>query len=202
MVSASAKVRPTYVGSSSIVIPSGSTTSLVLNVPAGVQNGDLLIAFVCGAVGGVTDWIQTNFTWAVEENGSKPNLGIAYRTANSEPSSYTFTTSSSRPLGGVMIAYRGAAFDQAGTLSSTETANAITVSEDNSILIGYWAVEQTNQTFGTPSGMTSRGVSYTAGNAPNWAVFVQDVSAGSTGTKTSTSGGSTESSALISIKPA
>ena len=197
----SVKSRPTFVGVSQTDSGSSNATTLTLNVPAGVQNGDLLIAAVFGGNGLVGDWAQTSWTWAVEQNDAAPNLGIAYRTASSEPASYSFTTTSSRRLGGMIMAFRGASWDVAGTLATaTYTASAITVSQANSILIGAWGVDDANVTWTAPSGMTEIS-KYAGGNRANFAAYREDVNAGSTGTRTaSTASGSARSCVLFSIK--
>lgn len=198
----SVKSRPTFVGVSQTDTGSSNTTTLTLNVPAGVQNGDLLIAVVFGSGGNVNDWVQTSWTWAVEQVNNSPNLGIAYRTASSEPSSYSFTTATSRRLGGMIMAFRGAAWDVTGTLATdTYTASSITVSEANSILIGAWGVNASNQTWTAPSGMTEVS-KYEGSNSANFAAYREDVNAGSTGTRTASTGStSARSCVLFSIKP-
>lgn len=198
----SVKSRPTFVGVSQTDTGSSSTATLTLNVPAGVQNGDLLIAVVFGGGGNVDDWAQTSWTWAVEQNDVAPNLGIAYRTASSEPASYSFTTTSARRLGGMIMAFRGASWDVAGTLATaTYAASAITVSEANSILIGAWGVDAANTTWTAPSGMTEVS-KYEGANRANFAAYREGVDAGSTGTRTaSTASTSARSCVLFSIKP-
>lgn len=198
----SVKNRPTFVGVSQTDSGGTGSTSLTLNVPAGVQNGDLLIAVVFGSGGAVGDWIQTSWTWAVEQNNAATNLGISYRIASSEPASYAFTTTTSRRLGGMIMAFRGAAWDIAGTLATaTYTASSITVSEANSILIGAWSVDVNTQTWTAPSGMTQIS-KYEGANRANFATYREDVNAGSTGTRTaSTASTDTRSCVLFSIKP-
>lgn len=205
MTSASAKPRPTLVATTSTTSTGNNATSITLTVPAGVQNGDLLIAVVC--VGGnnpVDDWIQTSFTWPIENATTMPCVGVAYRTANSEPASYDFTVTSGQRLGGGMLAYRGAAWDVAGAITFSQTPTGITVSEANSVLLGFWAAAAGSPTtFSTPSGMAATGCTFTSSGNPNWAVFSEDVNAGATGaTRTSTSSGSPDGSVLFSIKPA
>lgn len=198
----SAKSRPTFVGVSQTDTSSSNSTSLTLNVPSGVQNGDLLIATVFGGGGNVNDWIQTSWTWAVEQVNNNPNLGIAYRTASSEPASYSFTTTTGRRLGGMIMAFRGAAWDVTGTLATdTYTASSITVSEANSILIGVWGVNANSLTWTAPSGMTEVS-KYEGANTPNFAAYREDVNAGSTGTRAaSTASTGNRSCVLVSIKP-
>jgi len=196
----STKARPTFVGVSQ-TDPGNNASSLSINVPSGVQNGDLLIATVFSN-GSVTDWIQSSFTWALESATSTPGFGIAYRIADSEPSSYSFTVANNRRLGGQIIAFRGAEWDTIGTLATaTYTANSINVSQPNSVLIGAWAVDATSQVWTAPSGMDLVS-NYAGGNSPQFATYREDVDAGSTGTRTaSTASTSPRSCVLFSIKP-
>jgi len=197
----SVKSRPTFVGVSQTDTGSSNVTTLTLNVPAGVQDGDLLIAAVFGGGGNVGDWAQTSWTWAIEQTNA-PNLGVSYRTASSEPASYSFTTTTARRLGGMIIAFRGASWDVAGTLATaTYTASAITVSEANSILIGAWGVDDSNVTWTAPSGMTEIS-KYAGGNRANFAAYREDVNSGSTGTRTASADSTNaRSCVLFSIKP-
>lgn len=198
----SVKSRPTFVGVSQTDSSASNISSLTLNVPSGVQNGDLLIAVVFAGNNAVDDWAQTSWTWAIEQNNAVPNLGIAYRTASSEPASYSFTTTQATRLGGMIMAFRGAAWDVTGTIATaTYTASSITVSQANSILIGAWGVDAANVTWTAPSGMTEVS-KYQGGNRANFAVYREDVNAGSTGTRAaSTASGQTRSCAMVSIKP-
>lgn len=196
----STKAGPTFVGVSQTDPTSSNISSLSISVPTGVQNGDLLIAAVFSG-DTVDDFSQSSFTWALERVNNKPSFGIAYRIADSEPSSYAFTVSIARRLGGQIMAFRGAAWDVIGTLAnSTYTASSIDVSESNSALIGAWAVNASSQTWTPPSGMTE--ISANSENRPVFATYRQDVGSGSTGTRTaSTPSTSERSCVLFSIKP-
>ena len=97
-------------------------SSLTVSKPAGVVQNDLLIAFM-GA-----DTTGTSYTWTgdtgwteIADQGSGGALRIAYKVAaSSEPSTYTFTASGGgATLRGAILAYRGAAYDAIGSISST-----------------------------------------------------------------------------------
>lgn len=101
----------TFVGSESN--SSNGTGSVAVNVPAGVQDGDLLVAIVSEANNG--DW-NIPSGWTRDEDGllvgggggSKPETDVFIRTAPaSPPSSYTFTNTGTNDIAGIILAYRG-----------------------------------------------------------------------------------------------
>lgn len=204
LIRATGAGRPEFIGVSQTNSTASNTTSLTVNVPTGVQNGDLLIA-VLFANDTVADFAQTGFTWALEHS-ARPSLGVAYRVASNEPSSYTFTTTGSRRLGGQIIAFRGGAWDTIGAIATgnTYTANSITAAASDSVLIGAFAADVISRTWGAPSGMTVVS-EWEGGNRPVFATYRQDIEAGTTGTRQATlSGALTDQAAavLFSIKPA
>jgi len=89
-----------YRGGSSSSAPSG--LSLTLSVPAGVQNGDLLVATLAdwpGALTGPSGWTRALL--------ASPNQGVWYRVAANEPASYTWSGSLSSSWAGVIDAFSG-----------------------------------------------------------------------------------------------
>jgi hypothetical protein len=189
-----------------------ASSTLTINKPSGVVEGDLLVAIT--AFGSLTD--SNNATWTGDtgwteayDQGANPNIRVAWKVAGaSEPASYTFTTSlTSGGHGGVVLAFRGAAFDVCGTAvvaasGGNVTASAITVSEANSILLGFWFEYANIASFSTPSGMTLL-LDGSGSAAPDFDTFYQNVDAGSSGTKTSGPGAGTRNvgGILLSIKP-
>jgi hypothetical protein len=204
IIAASAS-RPaiTLVGTTQTDPGSTNVSSLNLAVPSGVLNNDLLIAVVTGHSNLVTDWVQTSFTWAAEQNNSSPNLSVAYRIASSEPSSYSFTVSTQRQLGGFMLAYRNALWDTNSAISTTLTAASITVGFSRSTILSCAARDTNSASYTAPAGMTTLVSSLTA-NRCNFAIASQsNVAAGSTGSKVHTLGSNgNTASVLLSIKPA
>lgn len=203
--------RPTYVAGVAFGETTASST-LTINKPTGVAAGDLLVSIV--AFGAISD--SNNATWTgdtgwteVYDQGVNPNIRVAWKVAgSSEPASYTFTTSvSSGYHGGVVLAFRGAAFDVCGSAvvaasGGNVTASAITVSEANSILLGFWFTTANIASFSTPSGMTLL-IDGSNSTNPDFDTFYQNVGAGSSGTKTSGPGAGTRNvgGILLSIKP-
>lgn len=206
MGSASERPRPTVVGTNEQEITSNVTT-LTFNVPAGTQNGDLMVAMMAGGGGdnNVGDWVNANWTWAVERT-TRPNLAIAYRVASSEGSTVSFTTTGSCKLGGVLRVFRGAAWGVTGSVATgtgtTLTASGITVPQDNSILLGHFATSAQSDSWTNSSGMTKIEELDQDNSAHSWYIATQDVNAGATGTRAVSYGSSNDWQAvLVSISP-
>ena len=202
----SAKARPTVVGTDEQEITSNVTT-VTFNIPAGTQNGDLMVALVAGGGGSndVGDWANANWTWAAERT-TIPNLAVAYRVASSEGSTVNFTTTSSCKLGGILRVFRGASWGTAGTVatgtSTSVTASSITVPDNNSILLGHFAQEANNVTWTNSSGMTKIAELDSDSFSHSWYIATQDVDAGATGSRTLTTNNNNGWQAiLVSISP-
>ena len=94
------------------VAVSGSST-LVLNVPAGVQSGDYLIAFIHNQNSGATvdtscsGWTRINAAFIPSDYGSRVTGMYAKVATGSEPASYTFAVSSGGRSVGFIAAYSG-----------------------------------------------------------------------------------------------
>lgn len=202
----SAKARPTVVGTDQQENDSNVTT-LTFNIPAGTQNGDLMVALVAGGGGSnnVVDWANANWTWAAERT-TIPNLAVAYRVASSEGSTVSFTTTNSCKLGGILRVFQGASWGAAGTVatgtSTSVTASSITVPDNNSILLGHFAIANDNITWTNSSGMTKIAELDDDAFSHSWYIATQDVAAGATGSKTITTNSSGGWQAiLVSISP-
>lgn len=200
------KARPTVVGTNEQEITSNVTT-LTFNIPAGTQNGDLMVALVAGGGGNnnVGDWANANWTWAAERTSS-PNLAVAYRIASSEGSTVSFTTTNSCKLGGILRVFRGAAWGTAGTVNTGSgtslTATGITVPDNNSILLGHFAIQTGNVTWTNGSDLTKIAELDSDSFSHSWYIATKDVDAGATGNKALTSSGNADWEALlVSISP-
>lgn len=89
----------------------GSATSLVINVPAGTVNGDLLLLF---GTNSLPSAYNTPAGWTPLESpgiGSTGDSALFYRVASSEPASYTlaFSSATAWDSAAVMVCYSGAA---------------------------------------------------------------------------------------------
>ncbi len=182
-----------------------NTASLVLNKPTGTADGDLMVAFMWGRLSATTWTGDTGWTEALDQ-GAAPAMRVAWKVAASEGSSYTFTASSSaeRPAGAILT-YRKASIDAVGaSVVTTADASAIVasgVTAAGGILLAFYASAIAPDTFTTPTGMASVTglITDTFDNAGN--IFAQKITAGSTGTRSSTpSASAAHGGILISLK--
>lgn len=190
--------RPVFVAAASTQ-NSGSSSSLVINKPAGTAAGDLMVAIV-----GVGDGIPTTRSWTgdtgwteVADEGNSPGLRVAWKIAASEGSSYTFTCSGSTLLGGSILTYRGThqttpisvvgavGRDTSASNGTTLTAAGVTVPSNLSILIAAFNTTGESVTLSTPTNMASR-ASNSDATKPSWNICDQDVESGASGDRVST----------------
>lgn len=183
-----------------------NSSTLVINKPAGTQQGDLMIVFMCEEGSNYTFTGDTGWT-EIADQGSRPNLRIAYKVAGaSEPSSYTFTSSNNNhKMSGSILTYRNAAFDVIGNIATGANplvADGITVTLDNSLLLGFFIRDVTSYTISTPAGM-SQVVIDNDSTACSYGIFSQSVNSGATGTRSATVGNTSNvSGVLLALKPA
>lgn len=178
-----------------------TTSTLTINKPTDTSNGDLMILIVSVALSSTAWTFPSGWTALVgTSSSSAPNLGVAYKIASNEGSNYTVNSSSSSGrYAGAIVTYRNAAYDIIGTRSGTRTASSITVSNNNSVLLGLFATETTT-TLGTPTGFQL--ITRYSG-LPSYGIFSKSVNAGSTGNVSTSSDPFVASmSVLLSIKPA
>ncbi len=207
----SSKARPIYVNTGTRNNATGSG-SLVVNKPANVLVGDIIVVFASGGANNRT-WTAPSAAWTeVLDAGTSMSPAVFWKVATSNdetPGSYTFPSNSGgSAYNGFAIAYRGGAFDVLGTPAVTGSSNAtsvsapsITVSENSSILLAVYFTDTSNSVVSSaPTGMSLRA---SDGTRPTSLIYSQDVEAGSTGTRTITyTNGTTLSGVLASIKPA
>lgn len=179
--------------------------TLVVNKPAGTQQGDLMIAFMCEEGANFTFTGDTGWT-EIADQGVRPNLRIAYKIAGaSEGSSYAFTSSANNHLiSGSILTYRNAAFDVIGSIAENArplVVSGINVSINASVLLAFLVRDQPSYTIPTPSGM-SVVVTDNDSSACSYRIFSQSVNAGATGSRSSDLGTDVQvSGVLMSIKP-
>ena len=190
----------TYVSSATSVQNTASAT-ITVTVPS-VSNGNLMIMIVQSSTVGQTWTTPAGWTASTASGGK----AIFYRTASSEPASYTVTKSASTGTADAfIIAYANATFDTAGAFSANATPSqppAITVAAANSTIIYYVGRDSAvSVTFTTPTGYTARQADSDA-TAPGAALFdLAGVAAGSYTAPTTTPSSGTASSVVIAIKP-
>ena len=147
--------------STTAVVESG--TSITLNKPAGTAQNDLLVLWI-GYTGGGTLTPPTGFSLIQFSGGfgsPAPGIGGWYKVAGaSEPTTYTWTDSSTTPLVGWLGAYIGvdpaAPFDVAKTsnenaTTSHPTSSQMSTANPNELLVMGFAVAA-NATWTAPSG--------------------------------------------------
>jgi hypothetical protein len=144
-----------------------SATSITLDVPAGVQDDDLLVIVVTHSES--EDNVFTTpagWTLLVDElqvGGTPPSIpgtSIYYRVASSEPANYTVTGTFSSGILGALLAYRGV--DTTTPFDTTETTDTgtgappnpppITTASDNALVVAVG--------FKDSGGITSTSVGY------------------------------------------
>ncbi len=146
--------------------PGGGATTLVINAPAGVQAGDVLVAAIVGSVASGSLSVTAD-GWVVqsEQFDNLAVLTILTRVAGgSEPTSYTFnySVSASTRRGAIQ---RFSGVDNSAPMAGTPTKNngsgttatglSITTTEDDA-WVGMYVGWSANSTTFTPSGLTSR----------------------------------------------
>jgi hypothetical protein len=186
-----------FVASTTLADTAGSTTH-VMDVPAGTADGDLMVLFIVASNSAVYT-VPTGWTAAFNST----SMMSCYRTASSEPASYTVTTNSSFACSGYIATYTNAQFDTVGTVSLQATptvAPSINVAYDNSVVLDFAFVRTGSITFTTPTGFSSV-ASESNATIPSSALFSKSFNAGATGTVSTTPSSSTGNSILLAIRP-
>jgi hypothetical protein len=178
-----------------------NSTTITINVPSSVVDGDVMIMQVLGVNPG-TYTTPTGWTlWF----GTTNNRAIFYRYASSEPASYTVTSSSSTTHNAYIIAYRNAVIDVIGTISPVDDpidAPSITTTANNAyVFASYGLAGSGGTTFSTPTGFTAL-ASDSDGTPPSFGLFYKEqATAGATGTATSDISSGTGRGIQFSIIP-
>jgi hypothetical protein len=192
---------PTYVNSQ-VSVQNTAQTTIAATVPSGISNGNLLLMFVLSGSNASTWTTPSGWTLAVAGANGR---GTFWRTASSEPASYTITQSGSATANAVILAYSNAAFDVAGTQSSaltTVTPPAITVAKSNSTIVYAIGASTSVATYTTPTGYTAR-ASDSDATAPSASFFdLSGIGSGSYTAPSSTSSTGTCRAFAVAISPA
>lgn len=171
---------------------SAAGTSLVIPVPTGVQNGDVMLAAIAVRGGsGVTNMAIAGWTNLFTTNQStNVQLSVFFKVASSEPTSYTATWMGSFNAAGGIYAASGA---QTGTPLSGNQANAASVnviapsiSPSGPALLIFVGGMSAGATFTPPPTMLERlDVKSTAGAANAALEFADEIltTGGATGTR-------------------
>ena len=197
---------PVLVGSEKSTLSSAATTVSV-NKPTGVADGDILLAIMVGG-DGVGTWTgATGFSeTGLFDQGANPSLRAAIKTAASEGASYTFTCSTSLPLVAHIIALRFAALDVSGSIVTRSASGALNISGITAaggfVIAAVGSGKDAARSHSTPTGFTA--LQSKLNTDTLLSSFIKQVEPGATGTVSSTIGGGagTTAGALIGIKGA
>lgn len=180
--------------------------TLTVSKPAGTVSGDLMLAVMSAGGTGSGSWTGDTGWTEIADEGSLPNLRLAYKMAGgSEPSSYTFTCAEPNNLTtGCILTYRYASYDTIGAFTtSSDPLNlpSISPSRSQSVLVACGAVNAASLTLTTPDGMIPR-VTDSDIYRTSYRVFDQIVQSGYIGARYIGLGsGSASAGVLVSLKP-
>lgn len=144
---AAEKSAPTFINSSYTNFPT-DTSTYTCNVPTNTQNGDLMVAFMCGdggAFGSVLSWSSNpTFTFGIQRVTSASRaIAVAFRVASNEGATVTFSSGRTQKAQIVIATFRGANPNgAAGAITTSSgfwvTAASVVVPQNNSILFGVF----------------------------------------------------------------
>ncbi len=180
---------------------------LTINTPSGTANGDLMIALLS------SETTTTGRTWTppagwseVADLNDATGLCFAYKNATgSEPASHTFVNAiATNRLSGSILTFRYAAYDAIGSFitgANPLSLPSISPSASQSIVIAAAARAAASVTLGIPPGMTAR-VTDNDATPPSYIVCTQGVAKGPTGTRSISTGSTTNvAGIMLAIKP-
>lgn len=130
----------------------GNANSLALTKPSGTVDGDLLItaiAFRGTTVSTLSGWTLI-LTQASDGGGTPINIGVYYKIANGEGSSYTWSLGATTLIAGIVIRINGqdtsgyidaneGGGSNGGGTSMTFGSTGLTPSKSESLLLQFWA---------------------------------------------------------------
>lgn len=173
---------------------SAATTTMTLDVPTGVQDGDLLVAV---AASEEIETLATPAGWTLQQSGDvgaggDPSVFVFTREASSEPASYDFVFGAGGEKLGIMSAYTGVQTtpDVVSSLntgtSATPTCPTVTPGGD-ALVIRVYVADDADQpgAGGYPDDTNGREAIQVGGLTPNGAslgLADQDLREGATGT--------------------
>jgi len=210
-----------YVGSATSPLPSSTTTTVPIVVPAGVVAGDVMIALETYNPNGSAAGPSSGWTFFSGNNNGTIGGSVWYRVATSADvagsTTYTWTSPAGSRAGGFIMAFRGVDNSnplvtyatQASTSGTNRTAPSLTPGITNTMLLAAYAVGNgTADTLSSPSGMTQATIGSTTQSSSGVLVagFYKLLSASSaTGALVSQSGSSLSAGSIgfsVALKPA
>lgn len=183
----------TFVSSSAPTPTASSITSITVSKPAGVVEGDVMVAIVTHKRNSTSFTAPTGWVRLDKIASSSLSLGVVafYKAvAASEPASYTFRYRSKSAVGSVaIVAYRGvnptapiaASVTQTNSSSSTSIpTGSVSVTTTNSMAVGVYVLSSGVTSFTSPAG-TSERVNVGLAGSSGLRVSTSDVGVVSTG---------------------
>jgi len=192
-----------------------AATSITITAPTSISSGSLLVAFI---VHSDTEVVQTftsipsGWTTVSFSGSNNASLMMYYKTATgSEPASYTWSGATvSRQGTGVIYNYANASFDASSfpyryqvspTMTLTPVPSSLTVSANNAVVFFAAGSEDSGKSISAPAGY-STSISNLGGASQGgslWVFFKTGVSAGSTGTPTTTLNSTGQGYVLLAV---
>ena len=195
---------PVYAGNSGNPAYNAST-SVVVSVPSGIANGDLMIAQIWVTTQSAAAPTCAGWTSAFNIAGTDHQLYLFYRYASSEPANYTFTSSTATQMLGWIHRITGAvtsgnpfnAIGSGNTVGSGTaiTCSAVTTTVNNTLnmcFVGHG--DGSNAISSFQSGWT--GVTF-SGNQTVACSWIAQSTAGTTGAATTTYTGNDDFTGVI-----
>lgn len=191
------------------------SSSLEISKPAWVLDDQLLIA-IMGDSYGYVDYTQPAGWTVISERTGDPTYHIAYKIANSEGASWTWSKSYSKASNWCLIGYSGVdtsdpvgATDDTdyGTSNTTLRHHSITTTAANAMVLAIGALYYQSMPVTQPSGYTERADFYNTSYGSWFAISVSEklyASAGATGDQDATLSNSTgyKFGVHVALKPA
>ena len=194
-----------------------TTASVVINAPAGIQDGDILVAFVSvfrSTSATATSITGTGWTqWSEQITSTRYKCSMFWKRAAGESGNYTFSSASGTQMQGAIGVYRGcvASGDPRDVLSNTAYTTSGTIVRAASctptvangmFVYGGWYYLAGTILLGTPSGMNARQTQANTNCAIRLADLAYTTTAAS-GTKDATAGATctVKHAMMVALKP-
>jgi hypothetical protein len=163
-----------------------NSTPVVVNVPAGVQDGDIILGFTTvngfGVINEHASFTTLRRPYSTAESDKMPYLYTFYRVASSEPTSYSFSKTATIFAGGVLVVIRGCSIGETG--DSCESASSpLTVTGVTAAQAGRLILIGANASTSSPSatGFDSLVATLSGSGVFSGRVYIKKIPAGATG---------------------
>lgn len=190
---------------SSAAASTSSTGGFQVSRPSGVVDGDFMIAVAaCNSASTNSPSPPSGWSNLVTQTGVKPEFCVYVRTANGEPSTYTWTSNGTAVSSVVIAAYRGTGTiltDTVGALSTgssaSPSASGVTATKAGLLVfVAATGLSANGTIWSPPSGMTED-VDSNTGTVSATTLASSAQSAGSSGAKTATTASSSAWGAVL-----